>query len=45
MFVLITSLSARYLLHRSLRKLRGEQQGERALARVMAAFARSGDAD
>ena len=44
MFVLITSLSARYLLHRSVRKLRGEQRSERALARVMSAFARTGDA-
>jgi phosphate transport system permease protein len=42
MFVLITSLSARYLLHRSVRKLRGEQQGERAFARLMSIFARGG---
>jgi hypothetical protein len=41
MFVLITSLSARYLLHRQLRKLRGDVKGERALARIMAAFARA----
>jgi phosphate transport system permease protein len=41
MFVLITSLSARYLLHRQVRKLRGGQAGESAVARIMSAFARS----
>ena len=41
MFVLVTSLTARYLLHRSVRKLRGGPAGERALTRVMAVFARA----
>ena len=41
MFVLITSLSARYLLHRSVRKLRGGQVGERGFARIMAIMART----
>jgi phosphate transport system permease protein len=42
MFVLVTSLSARYLLHLQVRKLRGGRSGDRAGARVMAVFARSG---
>jgi phosphate transport system permease protein len=41
-FVLVTSLTARYLLHRSARKLRGGAGGERAMARIMAVFARGG---
>jgi phosphate transport system permease protein len=41
-FVLVTSLTARYLLHRSARKLRGEAGGERATARIMFVFARTG---
>jgi phosphate transport system permease protein len=41
MFVLITSLSARYLLHRQVRRLRGGQVGERGMTRIMAAFARA----
>jgi phosphate transport system permease protein len=39
-FVLFTSLTARYLLHRSVRKMRGGAQGERAMARIMGVFTR-----
>jgi phosphate transport system permease protein len=42
MFVLITSLSARYLLHRQVRKLRGGAVGERRFARIMAILSRGG---
>jgi phosphate transport system permease protein len=35
-FVLVTSLTARYLLHRSARRLRGEVAGRRALAALFA---------
>jgi phosphate transport system permease protein len=41
-FVLVTSLLARWLLHRSARRLRGEAVGQRALAGVMGVFARRG---
>lgn len=40
-FVLVASLTARWILDRSARKLRGEIGGERAMARVMGVFMRA----